>query len=192
MQSLSAEQRAELSALMNTALEDMDLAREMQQLGDALRSRRPDLDWRGRERMRGDEPLGVGDATSALQDLADLDELESALRQDYPGAALDDIDEEAVQRALGRRPSTTCTSCAGSSASWRTRATSPGRATGWTSPPRPSAGWARPRCDGSSPTCGRRAAARHDVHDAGRRASSPAPAGRGSSATSSRWTSYAP
>jgi uncharacterized protein with von Willebrand factor type A (vWA) domain len=46
MQSLSAEQRSELSALMQTALEDMDLAREMQQLGDALRSRRPDLDWR--------------------------------------------------------------------------------------------------------------------------------------------------
>ena len=103
MQSLSAEQRAELSALMNTALEDMDLAREMQQLGDALRSRRPDLDWRGRAQMRGDEPLGVGEGTSALQDLADLDELESALRQDYPGARLDDIDEEAVQRALGRR-----------------------------------------------------------------------------------------
>ena len=103
MQSLSADQRAELSALMNNALEDMDLAREMQQLGDALRSRRPDLDWRGRAQMRGDEPLGVGEGTSALQDLADLDELESALRQDYPGARLDDIDEEAVQRALGRR-----------------------------------------------------------------------------------------
>jgi len=103
MQSLSPDQRAELSALMNAALEDMDLAREMQQLGDALRSRRPDLDWRGRAQMRGDEPLGVGDGTSALQDLADLDELESALRQDYPGARLDDIDEEAVQRALGRR-----------------------------------------------------------------------------------------
>ena len=103
MQSLTPDQRAELSALMNTALEDMDLAREMRQLGDALRSRRPDLDWTGRSQMRGDEPLGVGDGTSALQDLADLDELESALRQDYPGARLDDIDEEAVRRALGRR-----------------------------------------------------------------------------------------
>ncbi len=102
MQSLSPEQRAELSALMQTALEDMDLAREMQQLGDALRTRRPDLDWRSRERMTGDEPLGAGEATSALQDLADLDELESTLGQDYPGASLEDIDEEAVRRALGR------------------------------------------------------------------------------------------
>jgi uncharacterized protein with von Willebrand factor type A (vWA) domain len=102
MQSLSPDQRAELSALMQTAMEDMDLAREMQQLGDALRSRRPDLDWRSRERMTGDEPLGAGEATSALQDLADLDELESTLGQDYPGASLEDIDEEAVRRALGR------------------------------------------------------------------------------------------
>lgn len=102
MRSLSPQQRDELSALMQAALEDMDLAREMQQLGDALRTRRPDLDWRSRERMRGDEPLGAGEATSALQDLADLEELESTLGQDYPGASLEDIDEEAVVRALGR------------------------------------------------------------------------------------------
>jgi uncharacterized protein with von Willebrand factor type A (vWA) domain len=103
MRSLSPEQRDELAALMAGALEDMDLAREMAQLSEALRARRPDLDWRGRERMQGDEPLGAGDATSALQDLADLDELESTMAQDYPGASLEDIDEEAVQRALGRR-----------------------------------------------------------------------------------------
>ncbi len=103
MRSLSAEQRDELAALMAGALEDMDLAREMSQLSEALRARRPDLDWRGRERMQGDEPLGAGEATSALQDLADLDELEATMAQDYPGATLEDIDEEAVQRALGRR-----------------------------------------------------------------------------------------
>lgn len=103
LRSLSPEQRDELAALMASALEDMDLAREMSQLGEALRARRPDLDWRGRERMQGDEPLGAGEATSALQDLADIDELESAMAQDYPGASLEDIDEEAVRRALGRR-----------------------------------------------------------------------------------------
>ena len=45
----------------------------------------------------------MGDATTALEELADLAELESALRQDYPGARLDDVDEEAVRRALGRQ-----------------------------------------------------------------------------------------
>lgn len=103
MRSLSPEQRDELAALLAGALADLDLAREMARLSAALQARRPDLDWRGRERMRGDEPLGAGDATTALQDLADLGELESALAQDYPGASLEDIDEDAVHRALGRR-----------------------------------------------------------------------------------------
>ncbi len=102
MRSMSPQQREELAALMAGALEDMDLAREMQQLNEALRARRPDLDRRSRERMEGDEPMGAGEATSALQDLADLDDLESTLGQDYPGASLEDVDEEAVQRALGR------------------------------------------------------------------------------------------
>lgn len=103
LRSLTAEQRRELAALLSNALEDMDLAREMQQLGEALRARRPDLDWSSREGLRGNEPLGVAEGTSALQDLADLEELEATLKQDYPGAELADIDEEAVRRALGRR-----------------------------------------------------------------------------------------
>jgi uncharacterized protein with von Willebrand factor type A (vWA) domain len=101
--SLSPEQRDELANLMVGAMEDMGLAHEMSRLGDALRSRRPDLDWNNRERMRGDDPLGLGDATTALEELADLDDLESTLGQDYPGASLDDVDDEAVERALGRQ-----------------------------------------------------------------------------------------
>jgi uncharacterized protein with von Willebrand factor type A (vWA) domain len=67
-----------------------------------LRSARPDLQWGGRERMDGDESLGYSDATGALAELADLDQLEEMLGQDYPGASLDDIDEELIERALGR------------------------------------------------------------------------------------------
>jgi len=101
--SLSPEQREELANLMATALQDAGLAQEMRRLGDALRTRRPDLDWTSRERMSGENPLGLGDATSALQDLSDLDELATALRQNYPGASIDDVDEEAIRRALGRQ-----------------------------------------------------------------------------------------
>ncbi|REE96103.1 hypothetical protein [Thermomonospora umbrina] len=103
MASLSPEQREELAGLMAQAMENAGLAMEMTRLGDALRTRRPDLGWGVPERMTGDDPLGVGDATTALAELADLAELEAALSQDYPGARLDDIDEEAVRRALGRR-----------------------------------------------------------------------------------------
>jgi uncharacterized protein with von Willebrand factor type A (vWA) domain len=101
--SLTPEQRAELASLMAQTLEDAGLASEMQRLGSSLRQRRPDLDWSGSERMNGEDPMSLGDATSALQELADLAELEGALRQDYPGARMDDIDEEAVRRALGRQ-----------------------------------------------------------------------------------------
>jgi uncharacterized protein with von Willebrand factor type A (vWA) domain len=78
------------------------MSAEMSRLADALRSRRPDLDWDGGSRLNGDQPLGMGAATSAFQDLADAEELMATLGQDYPGASLDDVDEEAVRRALGR------------------------------------------------------------------------------------------
>jgi uncharacterized protein with von Willebrand factor type A (vWA) domain len=102
MDSLSREQREELQALLADAM-DLDLQAQMSQLGDALRSARPDLPWGGRQRMEGREGMGMGDATTALEELADLEDLEAALGQDYPGASLDDIDEGAVQRALGRQ-----------------------------------------------------------------------------------------
>jgi uncharacterized protein with von Willebrand factor type A (vWA) domain len=106
LESLSDEQRSELAGLMSSTLDDAGLAAEMARLADALRARRPELDAlarAGENPMTGDEPLGLGDATTALAELADLAELESALRQDYPGARLDDVDEEAIRRALGRQ-----------------------------------------------------------------------------------------
>jgi uncharacterized protein with von Willebrand factor type A (vWA) domain len=105
LSSLSAEQRDELAGLMDQALADAGLAAEMARLAGALRARRPDIDLGGRqqETMTGDAPLGLGDATTAIADLADLAELEAALGQDYPGARMDDIDEEAVRRSLGRQ-----------------------------------------------------------------------------------------
>jgi uncharacterized protein with von Willebrand factor type A (vWA) domain len=102
--SLSDEQREELANLMAQALEDAGLAAEMAALGDALMARRPELGRPQRGvRMSGDTPLGLGDATSAVADLADLAGLENALAQEYAGASLDDIDEEAVRRAFGRQ-----------------------------------------------------------------------------------------
>jgi uncharacterized protein with von Willebrand factor type A (vWA) domain len=106
LRSLSEEQRQELAELMSNALADAGLESEMAGLADALRARRPDLDragMMGGVQMSGDEPLGLSDATTALAELADLAELENAFGQDYPGASLDDIDEDAVRRAFGRQ-----------------------------------------------------------------------------------------
>src|SRR3984893_6419583 len=106
LRSLSEEQRRELAGLMSDALGDAGLESEMARLADALRSRRADLDrmgMTGGAQMSGSEPLGLSDATTALAELADLAELESTFEQDYPGASLDDIDEDAVRRAFGRQ-----------------------------------------------------------------------------------------
>jgi uncharacterized protein with von Willebrand factor type A (vWA) domain len=102
MNSLSPEQQEELAGLMMQAMQDAGMAGEMSRLGDQLRARRPELDWSGREQMRGDTPMGLGDATTALEDIADLDELQDALSQNYPGASIDDVDPELLERALGR------------------------------------------------------------------------------------------
>jgi len=102
LDSLSPEQREELAGLMEQAWQDLDLASEMAQLQDHLRALRPDLPWNGRQRMSGEQGLGLPDATEALAEMADLEALEQQLGQDYAGADLDDIDLDALERALGR------------------------------------------------------------------------------------------
>ncbi|HEV7187312.1 MAG TPA: VWA domain-containing protein [Blastococcus sp.] len=103
MAGLSPEQRAELSDLMAQTMADMGLASEMSHLQDALRQARPDLPWGQRGQVPdGEQGLGLGDATSAVAELADLEALSSQLSQGYAGASLADIDEELLERALGR------------------------------------------------------------------------------------------
>ncbi|RBY95139.1 hypothetical protein DQ237_15710 [Blastococcus sp. TF02-8] len=103
MAGLSPEQRAELGELMAQTMEDMGLASEMARLSDALRQARPDLPWGQRGQVPDGEPsLGLGDATSAVAELADLEALSNQLSQGYAGASLSDVDEELLERALGR------------------------------------------------------------------------------------------
>jgi uncharacterized protein with von Willebrand factor type A (vWA) domain len=103
MAGLTPEQRAELGDLMAQAMSDMGLAGEMAHLQDALRQARPDLPWGQRGPVPdGEQGLGMGDATSAVAELADLESLSNQLSQGYAGASLADVDEELLERALGR------------------------------------------------------------------------------------------
>lgn len=102
LDSMSPEQRQQLAELMEQAMGDLDLQAQMSQLRDHLQALRPDLPWQGRQRMTGEQGMGLPDATSALAELADLEALEAQLGQNYPGATLDDVDVEAVERTLGR------------------------------------------------------------------------------------------
>ncbi|BCJ64255.1 vWA domain-containing protein [Polymorphospora rubra] len=102
MRSLSSQQREELSRLMDQAFGDGPLAGQLRDLTANLRTLRPDLAWDRAERVRGGEDLGYGAAAGALEEIGELDDLLDQLGQEHPGATLDDIDVEAVQRSLGR------------------------------------------------------------------------------------------
>ena len=102
MSSLSPEQREQLGQLMSQALADADLASEMAQLGDNLRSLRPGLDRSSDAGMRpGGEGLGYSEAVEAVAELADLEALEAQLSQGDPGSTLDDVDVDLLASRLG-------------------------------------------------------------------------------------------
>jgi uncharacterized protein with von Willebrand factor type A (vWA) domain len=101
MRSLSDRQREELAGLMRQSLGE-ELAGEVSALDANLRALRPDLGWNRGERVRGEQPLGYGEATGALGEIAELDQLLDQLDQEHPGATLDDVDVDAVARTLGR------------------------------------------------------------------------------------------
>lgn len=102
MRSLSPRQQQELAGLMAQALGEGELARQMAALTDNLRALRPNLPWDRRARVRGEDDLGYGDAAGALEEIGELDELLDQLGQEHPGATLDDVDVDAVERQLGR------------------------------------------------------------------------------------------
>lgn len=102
MRSLSPQQQRELAGLMAQALRGGGLAGELAALSDNLRALRPDLPWNRPARVRGRDGLGYGAAAGALEEIGELDALLDQLGQEHPGATLDDVDVEAVERRLGR------------------------------------------------------------------------------------------
>ncbi len=101
LNSMSAEQRAELMELSQQAFGDPRLAQALAQLDAQLQGLRPGEDWEGSGRFRGENPLGMGEATRALEQLGQLDALAEQLSQSYPGARLEDIDLDTLGEQLG-------------------------------------------------------------------------------------------
>lgn len=99
--SLSPDQRAELDALAQQAFGDPSLMNQLDRLDAHLQSARPGEDWNGSAQFGGEDRLGLGEGTSAVADVADLERLSEQLSQQYPGAQLDDIDTEVLARQLG-------------------------------------------------------------------------------------------
>jgi uncharacterized protein with von Willebrand factor type A (vWA) domain len=103
LNSMSEQQRNELMELSQQAFGDPRLAQAMAQLDAHLQGMRPGEDWEGSGRFRGDNPMGMGEATRAMEQLGRLDALAEQLSQSYPGARMEDIDLDALGEHLGEQ-----------------------------------------------------------------------------------------
>ena len=99
--SMSPEQRSQLQGLAESLLEDMDLRWQVDRLAGNLQKAFPDAGWEESYGFRGDDPMGMGQATDAAGKLRDLDELEDFLRSASSPAALSEVDLDKVARSMG-------------------------------------------------------------------------------------------
>ncbi len=101
MASLTPDQRAELRMLAEQVMADLDLAFEVDRLAANLSQLYPGMPWGEPTPGEGEGSSPLSATVDAIERLHDYEELDRAMKQDYPGASLEDIDEEAVRRALG-------------------------------------------------------------------------------------------
>ncbi|ANE03650.1 vWA domain-containing protein [Corynebacterium crudilactis] len=97
LNSMSEEQRRELLELSAEAFGSPQLQELLGDLAGNLQGLRPELDWNSSEEFSGDQGMGLGDGTGAMQDLAELDNLAEQLRHSHT-----DLDLDAVKRQLGQ------------------------------------------------------------------------------------------
>src|SRR6195952_886177 len=101
MNSMTPEQRAQLQALSDQLMEDMDLRWQMEQLGQNLQGMFPDAGWGKQYKFTGEEQMGLGEAAGMMQDLGDLDRLEQLMRGASNPGALAEVDVERARQLLG-------------------------------------------------------------------------------------------
>ena len=101
LNSMSPEQRAQLQQLSEQLLEDMDLRWQLDQLGGNLRQMFPEMNWGQQYDFQGDDPMGLGQALQAMNDLGELDALEHLLRNATSPAQLAEADLDRVRDLLG-------------------------------------------------------------------------------------------
>ena len=101
LNSMTPEQRAQLRALTDQLLEDMDLRWQMDRLGRNLQEAFPGAGWERRYDFSGQDPLGFAGAADLMNELGDLDQLENLLRSASSPGALADVDVERARELLG-------------------------------------------------------------------------------------------
>jgi uncharacterized protein with von Willebrand factor type A (vWA) domain len=101
LNSMTPEQRAQLQALSEQLLDDLDLRWQMDQLGGHLRELFPQMGWDRSYDFSGQDPLGFAQAAQMLDQLGDLDQLEQMLRGAASPGALAEVDIERAREMLG-------------------------------------------------------------------------------------------
>ena len=99
--SLDAEQRAQLQALAEELAGDLDLAWQLDQLGENLRGMLPGLGWDAGTPMQPGPPLGLAQAGELFGELSALSELEQLLSSAAGPSALSEVDPERAGELLG-------------------------------------------------------------------------------------------
>lgn len=101
LNSMSPDQRAQLQALSDQLLEDMDLRWQMDQLAENLQSMFPEIGWNRRYEFEGQDPMGFQQAMASMQELSKLDQLENMMKNASSPAALAEADMDQVRELLG-------------------------------------------------------------------------------------------
>ncbi|MGI8493039.1 MAG: hypothetical protein ACR2KC_06230 [Acidimicrobiales bacterium] len=101
LNSMSPEQRAQLEALSEALLEDMDLRWQVDRLAGNLRNAFPQAGWGQSYDFTGSDPLSFGQAASVINQLGELDQLENLMSSAPNPGALADIDIGRARQLLG-------------------------------------------------------------------------------------------
>lgn len=101
LNSMTPEQRAQLQALSDQLLEDMDLRWQMDQLAQNLQSMFPEMGWNRSYDFEGQDPIGFQQAMQSMQELSELDQLENLVKNASNPAALAEVDIDRVRELLG-------------------------------------------------------------------------------------------
>ena len=101
LNSMTPEQRAQLQALSDQLLDDMDLRWQVDQLSQNLRSMFPEAGWNRSYDFSGQDPLGWAEAAAMMNELGDLDQLENLLRGATSPGALAEVDLDRARQLLG-------------------------------------------------------------------------------------------
>ncbi len=101
LNSMTPEQRAQLQALSDQLLDDMDLRWQVDQLGQNLQQMFPDMNWGEQYDFSGQDPLNMAEANQMLQDLGDLDQLENLMQGASSPGALAEVDLDRARELLG-------------------------------------------------------------------------------------------